>query len=81
MVNPSAFAVLELVTSSNFVGCSIGRSPGLAPLRILFDEDRGSRPARSSGRVYLARRSTARAVSMTVRFAVYTVMPSTVAKS
>jgi hypothetical protein len=32
---PSASAVLRLTTSSNFVGCSIGRSPGLAPLRIL----------------------------------------------
>ncbi len=30
-----AFAVLRLMTSSNFVGCSTGRSAGLAPLRIL----------------------------------------------
>ena len=36
IVNPSAFAVLRLMTSSNFVGCSIGKSPGFAPLRILF---------------------------------------------
>ena len=35
MVNPRALAVFRLITSSNFVGCSIGRSPGLAPLRIL----------------------------------------------
>src|ERR1700694_3675851 len=35
IVSPSAFAVLRWMTSSNFVGCSIGRSPGLAPLRIL----------------------------------------------
>ena len=35
IVRPSAFAVLRLITSSNFVGCSIGRSAGLAPLRIL----------------------------------------------
>jgi hypothetical protein len=35
MVNPSAFAVFMLITSSNFVGCSMGRSAGLAPLRIL----------------------------------------------
>jgi len=35
IVRPRAFAVLRLITSSNFVGCSIGRSPGLAPLRIL----------------------------------------------
>jgi len=35
IVTPSAFAVLRLMTSSNFVGCSTGRSAGLAPLRIL----------------------------------------------
>jgi hypothetical protein len=34
-VRPSAFAVFMLTTSSNFVGCSTGRSAGLAPLRIL----------------------------------------------
>src|SRR6266545_2891211 len=34
MVSPSALAVLRLITSSYFVGCSMGRSPGLAPLRI-----------------------------------------------
>src|SRR5262245_20418213 len=33
--NSSALAVLRLITSSNFVGRSIGRSAGLAPLRIL----------------------------------------------
>src|SRR5262245_48778096 len=32
---PSALAVLRLMTSSNFVGCSTGKSAGLAPLRIL----------------------------------------------
>src|SRR3954470_8567557 len=32
---PSALAVLRLITSSNLVGCRTGRSPGLAPLRIL----------------------------------------------
>ena len=32
----SAFAVLRLITSSNFVGSSIGRSPAFAPLSILF---------------------------------------------
>src|SRR5438067_1200401 len=31
---PSAFAVLRLITSSNFVDRSIGRSPGLSPLRM-----------------------------------------------
>src|SRR5437867_11563140 len=35
MVSPSALAVLRLMTSSNFVGCSTGRSPGFAPFRIL----------------------------------------------
>jgi hypothetical protein len=32
---PSAFAVLRLITNSNFVGFSTGKSPGLAPLKIL----------------------------------------------
>src|SRR5437660_11677801 len=32
---PSAFAVLRLITASTLVGCRTGRSPGLAPLRIL----------------------------------------------
>ena len=32
---PSALAVLRLITSSNLVGCSTGRSAGLAPFRIL----------------------------------------------
>src|SRR5919109_2408138 len=35
MVNPICLAVFRLITSSNFVGCSTGRSAGLAPLRIL----------------------------------------------
>jgi hypothetical protein len=35
MVRASALAVLRLITSSNLFGCSMGRSPGLAPLRIL----------------------------------------------
>jgi len=30
---PSALAVLRLMTSSNFVGCTTGRSPGWAPFR------------------------------------------------
>src|SRR5436190_1802758 len=33
IVRPSAWAVLRLTTNSNFVGCSTGRSPGLAPFR------------------------------------------------
>ena len=35
IVSPIAFAVLRLITSSNLVGCSTGRSAGLAPFRIL----------------------------------------------
>lgn len=35
IVRPSAFAVLTLITNWNFVGCSTGKSPGFAPLRIL----------------------------------------------
>src|SRR5262245_56258928 len=31
---PSALAVLRLITNSNLVGCSTGRSAGLAPFRI-----------------------------------------------
>jgi hypothetical protein len=34
IARPSALAVLRLTISSNFVGCSIGRSAGLAPLRM-----------------------------------------------
>src|SRR5439155_24021584 len=37
-VRPSAFAVLRLITSSNLLGCSIGRSAGLAPFSILAVE-------------------------------------------
>jgi hypothetical protein len=35
MVMPSALAVWRLMTSSNYVGCSTGRSAGLTPLSIL----------------------------------------------
>ena len=35
IVRLSAFAVLRLITNSNFIGCSTGKSAGLAPLRIL----------------------------------------------
>jgi hypothetical protein len=34
-VMPSALAVLRFITSSNLVGCSMGRSPGLVPCGIL----------------------------------------------
>src|SRR5712691_6362382 len=35
IVIPSAWAVLRLMTSSKRVGCSTGKSAGLAPFRIL----------------------------------------------
>ena len=35
MVRPRALAALRLMTRSNVVGCSIGRSAGLVPFRIL----------------------------------------------
>src|SRR5438093_8705197 len=35
MLSPRALAVFKLMEMLNFVGCSIGRSAGLAPLRIL----------------------------------------------
>src|SRR5262249_12820271 len=35
IVRPSVLAVWRLMTSSNFVGCSTGRSAGLSPFRIL----------------------------------------------
>src|SRR6266542_376125 len=35
IVRPICLAAFRLITNSNFVGCSTGRSAGLAPLRIL----------------------------------------------
>ena len=35
MVSPSASAVLRLITKRKRIGCSIGKSAGLAPLKIL----------------------------------------------
>src|SRR4029453_17455631 len=35
IVRPRALAVLRLITNSNLVGCSTGRSAGFAPLKIL----------------------------------------------
>src|SRR5437763_1045454 len=35
IVSPICFAVFRLMINSNFVGCSTGRSAGLAPFRIL----------------------------------------------
>jgi len=34
IVRPSALAVLRLITSSNLVGCTTGRSAGFSPLRM-----------------------------------------------
>src|ERR1035437_4092259 len=36
IVSLSATAVLRLIAKWNFVGCSIGKSPGLAPFMILL---------------------------------------------
>src|SRR4029453_13184011 len=35
IVRPSALAVFRLMTSSNLVGCSTGKSAGFAPFKIL----------------------------------------------
>src|SRR6185369_11037625 len=35
IVNPICFAVLRLMTNSNLVGCSTGKSAGFAPFKIL----------------------------------------------
>jgi len=35
IVSPSALAVLRLITSSNLVGCTTGKSAGLAPRKSL----------------------------------------------
>src|SRR5215831_2639082 len=45
IVRPRACAVLRLITNSNVVGCSIGRSAGLAPFRILSTMPSAGRPA------------------------------------
>lgn len=50
MVRPSASAVFKFTISSNFVACSIGRSPGLAPLR--------SRSTRIAARLNIAGKFT-----------------------
>jgi hypothetical protein len=44
MVRPRAFAVLRLMISSNLVGCSTGRSAGLAALQDLVDIGRRAAP-------------------------------------
>src|SRR5438046_10521849 len=42
MVRPRSLAVFRLITSSNLLGCSMGRSPGLAPLENLVHVGRGA---------------------------------------
>jgi hypothetical protein len=37
MVSPSALAVIRLMTRSNLVGCSTGKSAGLRPTQNLVD--------------------------------------------
>ena len=46
IVNPICLAVFKLTMNSNFIGCSTGRSAGLAALRILSTI--GSSPAHKS---------------------------------
>ena len=40
---PSAFVVLRLITSSNFVGCWTGKSPGFSPFSTLATYEPGPR--------------------------------------
>src|SRR5215831_4748251 len=39
IMRPICLAVFRLITNSNFVGCSTGRSEGFAPFRILSTTD------------------------------------------
>jgi hypothetical protein len=48
IVRPRTFAVFRLTTRSNFVGCWMGRSAGLAPLRILDTLVAGADPRRDA---------------------------------
>jgi hypothetical protein len=47
---PSARAVLRLMTNSNLVDCSTGRSAGFAPLRMCRYRRRFDEPSRKSGK-------------------------------
>jgi hypothetical protein len=49
IVRPSALAVLRLITSSNVVGCSIGKSLGFAPSKILSTYEAERRMIQSMG--------------------------------
>src|SRR5262245_1146291 len=48
IVNPSALATLTLMTSSNLVDCSTGRSAGLDPFRILSTKAANRRKKKTS---------------------------------
>jgi len=54
-VSPSAFAVLRLITSSNLVGCSTGKSAGFAPFKILSTKAAIRRPEGVKPRSYRGR--------------------------
>jgi hypothetical protein len=41
-VRPSALAVVRLMTRSNLVGCSTGKSAGFVPRRNLVDQVSGA---------------------------------------
>ena len=65
-MSPSALAVFILITSSNLVGCSTGRSEGLAPLRSY----RRSRLHEDTNRLYCGReQSTATGDALSVEIA------------
>src|SRR5215470_653035 len=55
IVRPRVFAVLRLITNSNFVGCSTGRSAGLEPLRILSTNVAARRRRSVMSAVYASR--------------------------
>ena len=55
IVSPRAFAVLRLITNSNSVGCSMGRSAGLAPFKRQHSADRCFCHNNCSGRSLAAR--------------------------
>jgi SAM domain (Sterile alpha motif) len=57
IVRPSALAVLRLITSSNVVGCSIGKSLGFALLKILSTYEAERRMIQSMGAPSLRRAS------------------------
>src|SRR2546428_1821236 len=51
IMSPSDFTVLRLITNSNLVGCSTGRSAGCAPLRILSTKEAARRKVSLLSRV------------------------------